>query len=315
MRVHGIAERGADVPDVRFAHNGSVKIAYESFGDLEHGEPLLLIMGLDFQMVWWHDDFCRALVDRGFAVVRFDNRDTGLSTHFSSPEGVRTPWRAHLGLVAPAYTTVDMVADGLAVLDDLGWSSAHLLGGSLGGLLAQATALLHPDRVRSVTSALALPAGSGPLRTMRYLKPGIMAKLARAGRSADDDEGMIEELVAAHRLMAGQGVGYDEAWARRTARLSHERAPRDPATTQRHMAAGRGVTLPPLSSLRVPLLVINGELDPLVKVEAGRATARQVPGARFVSFPGMAHALPAPLWPDVIEEIATVAGLPVASER
>jgi pimeloyl-ACP methyl ester carboxylesterase len=307
--------RGADVPDVQYARNGSVTIAYETFGDVERGEPLLLIMGLDFQMVWWHEDFCQALVDRGFAVVRFDNRDTGLSTHFTSPQGVRRPWRAQLGLVPPAYTVLDMVADGLAVMDAVGWRSAHLLGGSLGGLLAQATGLLHPERVRSVTSALAMPAGTGPLRTMSYLKPGIMLKLARAGSGATDDDGMVEDLVAAYRLVAGPGVAFDEDWARRTARLSHERAPRDPATTQRHMAAGRGVKLPPLSTLRPPLLVLNGESDPLIKVAAGRATARKVPGARFVSYPGMAHALPRPLWPAVVDEVSAVAGLSTPADR
>ena len=300
---------------VRTAQNGDVSIAYECFGDPRQGEPLLLIMGLDFQMVWWHDDFCHALVDRGFAVVRFDNRDTGLSTHFSSPQGARKPWRAQLGLVPPVYTILDMVADGLAVMDAVGWDSAHLLGGSLGGALAQATALLHPERVRSVTSAMAVPAGTGAVRTLTYLRPGILVKLARAGTGATDDEGKIEDLVAAYRLMAGPGVGYDEEWARRTARLSHERAPRDPTTTQRHMAAGRGVTLPPLSSLRAPLLVVNGEADPLITVRAGRATARAVPGARFVSYPGMAHALPRPLWPTVIDEIATVAEVAVPTDR
>jgi pimeloyl-ACP methyl ester carboxylesterase len=306
------------MPDVQYASNGDVKIAYESFGDLERGEPLLLIMGLDFQMVWWHDDLCWALVDRGFAVVRFDNRDTGLSTHFSSPQGVRRPWRTQLGLVPPEYTVLDMVDDGLAVLDAAGWSTAHLLGGSLGGLLAQATALLHPERVRSVTSALALPAGTGPLRALSYLKPGMLVKLARAGSGASDDEGMIEDLVAAYRLMAGPGVDFDETWTRRTARLSHERSPRDPTTTQRHMSAGRGVKLPPLSSLQVPLLVINGEDDPLIKVRAGRATAKKVPGARFVTYRGMAHALPRPLWPAVIDEItaiATTAGPPTSQGR
>jgi pimeloyl-ACP methyl ester carboxylesterase len=291
---------------VRYAHTGDVRIAYETFGDLRVGEPLLLIMGLDFQMVWWHEDFCRALVDRGFAVVRFDNRDAGLSTHFSSPQ-VRRPWRAQLGLVPPSYTILDMVDDGLAVMDAVDWSSAHILGGSMGGLLAQATALLHPERVRSVVSALAMPAGTSPLRTLTYLRLTTIRQLARATRKATTDHDQIEELFAAYRLLAGPGAGFDEHWARETARRSHERAPQDPTATQRHMSAGRGVKLPALSSLRVPLLVINGERDPLIKPSAGRATARAVPGARFVSYPEMAHAFPRPLWPQIIDEIATVA--------
>ncbi|HET9654732.1 MAG TPA: alpha/beta hydrolase [Kineosporiaceae bacterium] len=296
----------ADDASVRYAHNGEVRIAYEMFGDPASGEPLLLIMGLDFQMLWWHDDFCRALVDSGFAVVRFDNRDAGLSTHFSSPQ-VERPWRAQLGMVPPAYTIPDMVADGLAVMDAVGWSSAHILGGSMGGLIAQATGLLHPQRVRSVTSALALPAGSSPLRTLSYLRLGGILKLARAIRRGTTDEEQIAELLDAYRIMASPGVGFDEEWARTIARRCHERAPQDPTATQRQMSTSRGVKLPPLAHLQPPLLVINGEQDPLVKVAAGRATARAVPGARFVSFPGMAHAFPRPLWPAVVAEIAGTA--------
>ena len=292
---------------VRYATNGDVRIAYETFGDPEVGTPILLIMGLDFQMVWWHDAFCQALVDRGFAVARFDSRDTGLSTHFTSPSTVE-PWRAQAGLVPPAYSTLDLVADVLAVLDALGWRSAHLLGGSLGGLLAQATGLLHPERVRSVTSAMAAPAGTSPLRMLTYLKLGTILRLARAGGRREDQD-PVDALVAAYHLVASPGGQYDETWVRQTAELSHQRAPRDPTTTQRQMSAGRGVTLPPLSSLSVPLLVLSGQEDPLVKVSAGRATARRVPGARFVCYPGMAHAIPPALWSAVADELAAFAGL------
>jgi pimeloyl-ACP methyl ester carboxylesterase len=113
---------------IRYAHNGAVSIAYETFGDTAGGIPLLLIMGLDFQMVWWPDAFCRRLVDRGFAVVRFDNRDTGLSTHFTSA-AKQNPWRAQLGLTKPAYTSLDMLDDAVAVMDAVGWPSAHVMGG------------------------------------------------------------------------------------------------------------------------------------------------------------------------------------------
>lgn len=294
------------MPEPRYAQNGTTRIAYEAFGDPAAGEPLLLIMGLDFQMLWWHDDFCEALVERGFAVVRFDNRDAGLSTHFSS-DAVRRPWRAALGLVPPAYTTVDMVDDGLAVMDAVGWTSAHLLGGSMGGLLAQATGLLHPDRVRSVVSAMSGPLTNSPLKTARHLRAGAVVKLARATRNADLDD--VEQLLAAYRLVAGPGEGFDEAWARDTARRCVERAPLDRTATQRQMSAGRGVRFPPLSGLRPPLLAVSGERDPIVRPSGGRATARAVPGARFVSYPTMAHAFPRPLWPVIIAEIAALARL------
>jgi pimeloyl-ACP methyl ester carboxylesterase len=290
---------------VRYAVHDDVRIAYETFGDPEVGEPLLLIMGLDFQMVWWNDEFCQTLVDRGFAVARFDNRDTGLSTHFSSPDAVR-PWRAQAGLVPPAYSTLDLVADGLAVLDALGWADAHVLGGSLGGVVAQATGLLHPERVRSVISAMAAPAGSSPLRMLTYLKLGMIVRLARAGGPGSERD-PVDDLVGAYRMLASAGAASDDAWVRRTAELSHSRAPRDPTAVQRQMSVGRGVTLPPLSSLSVPLLVINGEQDPFVKMSAGRATARRVRGSRFLCYPGMAHAIPPTLFSTVADDLAAFA--------
>ena len=127
-------------PETRYARNGDVTIAYETFGDPATGVPLLCIMGLDFQMVWWPDDFCALLAERGFAVARFDNRDTGLSTHFSS--GPRqSPWRALLGGTKPAYTTLDMLDDALAVMDALGWASANVMASS--NLAGWAVATTH----------------------------------------------------------------------------------------------------------------------------------------------------------------------------
>ena len=118
-------------PGTRYTTNGDVRIAYETFGDLVTGEPLLLVMGLDFQMVWWPDGLCEMFADRGFAVVRFDNRDTGLSTHFESPRR-QNPFRALLGGTKPVYTGADMHADALAVMDAVGWQRANVLGGSMG---------------------------------------------------------------------------------------------------------------------------------------------------------------------------------------
>lgn len=289
-------------PPTHHARNGDVRIAYESFGDPATGEPLLLIMGLDFQMVWWPDDLCRQLVDRGFAVVRFDNRDTGLSTHFSSPTR-RNPWRALLGRTERAYSLLDMLDDGLAVMDAVGWTSAHVMGGSMGAALAQATALVHPQRVRSLISCMGLPAGIGPLRTLTYLKFGIFPTLARQ-KPATTADGKIEELVQIYRLLASPGFAFPEDWARETARICQDRSPRDPTTTQRQLAAGRGVRLPPLSTITVPTLVISGEDDPLVKVKGGRDTAARIPGATLVTYPGMGHDLPRALWPQITARIA-----------
>jgi pimeloyl-ACP methyl ester carboxylesterase len=294
-------------PETRFAKNGDVSIAYETFGDPATGVPLLGIMGLDFQMVWWPDAFCAALVERGFAVARFDNRDTGLSTHFSSGRK-ESPWRALTGGSKPAYTTLDMLDDALAVLDALGWASAHVLGGSMGAALAQALAVYHPDRVRSVISCMGVPADAGYLKLLSYLKFGRFPQFMRL-KADGSRESQIELLVSVFRGIASPGYPFPEQWAREAAATSHDRSPRDPTSTQRQLAAGRAQKIRPISEIAAPVLVISGEDDPLIKPKGGRDTAARIPGARFVSYPGMGHNLPEELWPQIIDEICAVTGV------
>ncbi|MEV6521999.1 alpha/beta hydrolase [Longispora sp. NPDC051575] len=276
---------------VRYAANKDVQIAYEVLGDPATGVPLLLIMGLDYQMVWWPDEFCEQLVAAGFAVVRFDNRDTGLSTHFAKGD---------------SYTGNDMVDDALAVLDAVGWSDANVFGGSLGAAIGQALALLHPERVRSLVSVMGTPVTAGTLRTLRYVRFGTVAKLARLPKAATREQ-EIDNLVTVYRTVASPGYPFPEDWARHVATLSHDRHPRDPGTTVRQNAASRRFTVPALSTLTRPTVVIAGADDPLVRPVAGRDTARQIPGATFVSYPGMGHNLPEELWPDIIERTRAVA--------
>jgi pimeloyl-ACP methyl ester carboxylesterase len=276
---------------VRYAANRDVKIAYEVLGDPASGLPLLLIMGLDFQMVWWPDRFCEQLVAAGFAVVRFDNRDTGLSTHFAKGD---------------SYTGNDMVADALAVMDSVGWRDANVFGASMGAGIAQALTLLYPDRVRSLISCLGTPVTAGALKTLRYVKFGTVAKLARLPR-AQTREQEIGTLVAVYRTVASPGFTFPEQWARQVAEVSHDRHPRDPGTTQRQTAAGRRYQVPPLTTVARPTLVISGADDPLVRPTGGRDTARQIPGATFVTYPGMGHNLPEELWPDIIDRVRATA--------
>lgn len=294
-------------PTTQYAHNGAVSIAYETFGNLASGEPLLLITGLDFQMVWWPDRLCERLAERGFAVVRFDNRDSGLSTHFDSP-GKESPWRAQLGLTKPAYSALDMLGDAIAVMDAAGWKSAHVMGGSMGAGLAQAMALVHPERVRSLISCMGLPADVGPVRSMTYIRFGVFLKLRKI-KPASSRAGEIGNLVAIYRAIASPGFPFPEQWAREVAEISYDRSPRDPKAMQRQLAAGRAQKLPPLSSITAPTLVISGADDPLIKVKGGRDTARQISGATFVSYPGVGHNLPEEIWPDVVERIAAVTGI------
>jgi pimeloyl-ACP methyl ester carboxylesterase len=295
-------------PEIRYASNGKVSIAYETFGDPATGEPLLLITGLDFQMVWWPEAFCEQLVARGFAVVRFDNRDAGLSTHFSSGRK-ESPWRALLGRTKPAYSALDMLDDALAVMDAVGWPSAHVMGGSMGAGLAQALAALHPSRIRSLISCAGVPADVSPLRLLTYIKFGVFLKLRKL-KPAPSREGAIDNLVAVYRAIASPGFPFPEAWACQVAAISYDRSPPDPTATQRQLAAGRACKLPPLSAITVPTLVISGEADPIIKLRAGRETARRISGSVFVSYPGMGHNLPEELWPDIIDRIAAVTRMP-----
>jgi pimeloyl-ACP methyl ester carboxylesterase len=294
--------------EIKYARNGDVSIAYETFGDLGSGVPLLGIMGLDFQMVWWPDAFCAMLADRGFAVARFDNRDTGLSTHFSSSQR-ESPWRALLGGTKPAYTTLDMLDDALAVMDALGWESANVLGGSMGGALAQALAVYHPTRVRALISCMSVPADSGSRQLLSYIKFGAFRQFRRL-KADDTRESQIELLVSVYRAISSPGFPFPEKWAREAAEISHDRSPREPTSTQRQLAAGRAQKIPPISRITAPTLVISGEDDPLIKPKGGRDTAARIPGAKFVSYPGMGHNLPEELWPQIVDEICAVAGVP-----
>ncbi len=170
---------GDGVPvQTQYARNKDVTIAYETFGDLAAGEPLLLITGLDSQMVWWPDGLCELLAGRGFAVVRFDNRDSGLSTKFGSARK-ENPFLALLGRTTPSYSTLDMLDDAIAVMDAVGWKSAHVLGASMGAALAQVLALYHPDRVRTMTCAAGIPADVSGLGAMRYIKFGVFGRLRK----------------------------------------------------------------------------------------------------------------------------------------
>jgi pimeloyl-ACP methyl ester carboxylesterase len=294
---------------IEYAHNGDVRIAYETFGSPD-GEPLLLIMGLDFQMVWWPDGFCQALAERGFQVARFDNRDTGLSAHFTSPER-ENPFKVMFrGSPDPSYTSYDMVEDGLAVADALGWDSMHVMGGSMGSALATATAILHPERVRTLTGVMTAP--TRPVDTLRYIRFGGFRRFIGI-RQPDTDEGAVRTLVAIARLLAAPGEPFDEAWARQVAQTSHARSPRSRGTTQRQLAAGRaaGGLNRRLGEITAPTLLVNGAADPIVRPSAAAALARRIPGARAVVQPRMGHTIPPYLWPTVVDLVAEHAGLGV----
>ena len=289
---------------MKTAQHGDIRIAYEVVGPPE-GRPLLLISATDAQMVMYPAEFCAGLVAAGFQVVRFDNRDAGLSTHLT---GVRAPAPlvAALRPSAAPYRLTDMAGDAVAVLDAMGWESAHVAGTSMGGMIAQTVAIAHPGRVRSLTSISSTPSvrigTRPPLRVLR----AMTALLARRVHSAEE---AAEREVAIYRLMGSPGYPPDEDMVREIGRQAYDRHPPEPESglRQRAAIAASGDRRKGLAALRLPALVIHGDADVMMRPKAGRATAAAIPGARLVTYPGMGHDLPRPLWPAITQEISRLA--------
>jgi pimeloyl-ACP methyl ester carboxylesterase len=291
------------------ARSGALEIAFERLGD-PSGDPLLLIMGMGAQMVGWPDGFCAELGARGFDVVRFDNRDIGLSGHLDGPPPSRFRQR-----VPAAYSLSDMARDALAVADAAGWSAAHVVGASLGGVIAQTLAVEHPDRVLSLTSVMSTPSP----RIGRMRKRTIVALVRRARRPAREQgrpttpEAMADFVVAMQEVTGSPGYPADRedhlallrvAMARDDQGLTGAGAKRQEAAFR----ASRDLR-PELAGVRVPALVVHGDADVMIRPEGGRATAAAIPGARLVVHPGMGHELPRALWPALADDIRAVADL------
>jgi len=285
---------------VKQATVGDLVIAYESFGD-PADPPLLLVMGLATQMLGWDERFCGQLADRGFHVIRFDNRDIGLSTHLTDAgvPDVAALLTGSRTAAAPPYTLLDMARDTEGLLDALGLESAHVVGASMGGMIAQQLAIGHPHRVRSLTSIM-----STPSREVGQARPEAMAVLFL--RPPTDEHQAAERALQVYRVIGSPGYPLDEPRLADVARRAFARG-HDPAGVARQLSAiaVSPDRTPGLRDLKVPTLVIHGEDDPLVQIDGGLATADAVPDARLVVIPGMGHNLPEPLWPQLVDEIVT----------
>jgi pimeloyl-ACP methyl ester carboxylesterase len=290
--------------------NTGIEIFYEDTAPLggdPNAEVILLVMGLGAQMTLWPDELVAALVGDGFRVIRYDNRDIGLSQKF---EGARAPslpiqlLRKKIGFPAKVpYTLKDMADDGIGLLDALGIARAHVVGASMGGMIAQLMAVHHAERLASLTSIMSTT-GNGKLpQAEKHAMEALIAPL----------KGMDEDSLIAHGLNIARNIGSPESaefpfdeQAQRARVLANMRRSVYPAGLPRQLAAiiDDGCRRSRLARVTTPTLVLHGEADPLVKREAGEDTAQHISGARLVTIPGWGHDLPLPLIPRIASEIA-----------
>ena len=274
-----------------------IPLCYETFGE-ESAPPLLLIQGLGMQMVGWPEEFCERLAAGGFYVVRFDNRDTGRSTHL--PGRPPTPGQLLRRRIDPVlYTLSDMAEDAVGLLRELGLAPAHVVGVSMGGMIAQMVAAEHPSSVRSLVSIMSTTGsrwkGQPAFRIYRFL-------LRRA--PADRDR-FIERTSNLFAVIGSQGLPQDTERIREIAARSYDRG-LDPAATGRQLGAiiASGDRTSQLRTISAPTLVIHGSKDRMVNRSGGVATARAIPGSRMVTIQGMGHDLPEAAWPQLLDAIS-----------
>lgn len=281
-----------------------ITIEYESFGS-PSDPTILLIMGLGMQMIAWPEDFCRELASRGYRVIRYDNRDTGFSTKF---DGAKVPGIASLLLrsmlrlpMRVPYTLRDMADDAAGLLDGIGSSSAHIVGASMGGMIAHNLAVHHPQRVASLTSIMSTTGR----RTLPAANPEVSRHLFRARPAVGDRDAVIAHSMRTLELIGSAVYPADEETRRELASASFDRC-YYPAGFGRHVAAiiEDGDRRSRLRSITAPTLVIHGRDDPLVPLAGGEDTAKHVPGARLQIIDGMGHSFPVELWPRIIDLIA-----------
>ena len=288
------------------ARCNGIEIEYETFGE-RACEPVLLVMGLASQMLGWTEPFCEALAGRGYFVVRFDNRDVGLSTkldgarHDSVLDAMR---KAAAGLpVRAPYLLRDMAADTAGLIEALGLERAHVVGASMGGMIAQSLAIEFPERVGTLVSIMSTsgaPDLPGP-------RPEVLRLLLVAPPTSRAQA--VAQALVTWRTIGSPGFPFDEARIRERAERSWDRC-HHPAGVARQLVAisASGSRRRALGGVRAPTLVIHGEDDPLVPVACGRDTAQAIPGAQALFIPGMGHDLPVELYDTLVDAIARHAG-------
>ncbi len=284
--------------DEQMAAANGIELCYQEMGDAD-GEPLILAMGLGTQMIAWDEGFCGLLAERGFRVVRFDNRDIGRSTKIESA-GVPRRLDMMAGRRASApYLLRDMAADTIGLMDHLGVESAHVVGASMGGMIVQTMAIEHPERVRSMVSIMS---NTGSRWTGM---PSRRAMAVLLGRPPKGRDAAIERTIKTFSVIGSPGYPFERERLRQIAGRSYDRGHSAAGVLrQLHAITASGDRTAALRGVRAPTTVIHGDRDPLVRPPGGRATARAIPGARLKMIDGMGHDLPRRLWPVFAEEIA-----------
>ncbi|HEY1959868.1 MAG TPA: alpha/beta hydrolase [Polyangiaceae bacterium] len=281
---------------MRAATNG-VELEYEIFGR-PSDPPMVLIMGLSMQMIAWDDPFCADLAGRGFRVIRFDNRDVGLSTHLVDKPAPDIGALLAGDYSSAAYSLDDMARDTVGLLDVLDIPSAHFVGVSMGGMIAQCIAINHPARVRSLASIMSTTGDPN----VGHAKPEVLGALLTPPPFERD--AYLAHGLGLWRLIGSPGFPFDEAATRELVGRSFDRS-YDPIGAARQIAA---IAAAPdrtaaLANVKVPTLVIHGAEDPLIAPSGGEATARAIPGAELIVIPGMGHNLSPEVWPRVIDAL------------
>jgi pimeloyl-ACP methyl ester carboxylesterase len=303
-------EEAARCHPTRTVRVNGLDFEYDTFGD-KSAPPMLLIMGLGTQMIRWEKAFCEQLAAKGYYVIRFDNRDVGLS---SKLRGVPEPslirafinWRVGHRVPSPPYQLAHMAADSVGVMTALGVPKAHIVGASMGGMIAQHVAIHYPEHVLSLTSIMSTTGA-------RDLPPPQQKAIAALMERPENDspEAQIAQAIKTGRALEGPGYPKADEELREEAKAAYERC-FYPAGTRRQLVA---IASAPdrtrlLRRLKIPALVIHGKSDPLIPVEAGIATAKAIPGAKLLLLDGVGHELPEQVWPPVIQAMAQNAQSP-----
>ena len=285
----------------QIARANGIELCYEIFGNAD-AEPMLLIMGLGAQMIHWDDDFCRQLAARGFRVIRFDNRDIGKSSKMSGGKRLSPVELLKLRFlkipVAAPYRLRDMAEDVTGLMDALHIGSAHLVGASMGGMIAQEIAISFPQRLRSLTSIMST---TGSPRVPPPTREAAAVLMAPPPATKEE---FFARFAQTWRILRVGRFPQDEALDQARAERTYERG-LNPAGVGRQLRAilASGSRKERLRSVKAPTLVIHGTVDPLVHPEGGKDTAASIPGAKLLMIEGMGHALPIPMWPQIIDAI------------